>query len=110
MKTTRLVAEKLGLNKDNYLTSFQSRFGYAEWLKPYTDEVLKELPTQGTKNIAIVSPAFSADCLETLEELAVENRHTFMEAGGEHYRYIAALNDRADHIVALSEIIKSKTT
>jgi protoporphyrin/coproporphyrin ferrochelatase len=108
IKTTRLVAEKLALNKDHYVASFQSRFGYAEWLKPYTDQVLKELPAQGIKNIAIVSPAFSADCLETLEELAVENRHTFMAAGGENYRYIAALNDRADHIAALAEIIRER--
>jgi len=108
IKTTRLVAEKLGLDKDDYLTSFQSRFGYAEWLKPYTDAILTELPTQGVKNIAILSPAFSADCLETLEELAVENRHTFMEAGGERYDYIAALNDRPDHIHALSELIRRR--
>ena len=108
MKTTRLVAERLGLNKDDYLSSFQSRFGYAEWLKPYTDEILTELPTQGVKHIAILSPAFSADCLETLEELAVENRHTFMAAGGETYHYIAALNDRPDHIQALAELIRAR--
>jgi ferrochelatase len=108
IKTTRLVAEKLGLDKDEYIASFQSRFGYAEWLKPYTDETLKNLPAAGIKNVAILSPAFSADCLETLEELAVENRHTFMEAGGESYHYIAALNDRKDHIHALVELLKSK--
>jgi ferrochelatase len=106
IKTTRLVAEKLGLDKNDYIASFQSRFGYAEWLKPYTDETLKNLPAEGIKNIAILSPAFSADCLETLEELAVENRHTFMEAGGEHYQYIPALNDRADHIHALVQLIR----
>jgi ferrochelatase len=106
IKTTRLVAEKLGLNKDDYMACFQSRFGYAEWLKPYTDETLKNLPSEGIKNIAILSPAFSADCLETLEELAVENRHTFMEAGGEHYQYIPALNDRADHVHALVQLIR----
>jgi protoporphyrin/coproporphyrin ferrochelatase len=105
IKTTRLVAEKLGLNKDDYIASFQSRFGYAEWLKPYTDETLTELPAQGIKNIAIISPAFSADCLETLEELAVENRHIFMAAGGESYHYIPALNDRADHIQALTTML-----
>jgi ferrochelatase len=66
------------------------------------------LPAEGIKNIAILSPAFSADCLETLEELAVENRHTFIEAGGESYHYIAALNDRPDHIAALAELIKVK--
>lgn len=107
-KTTRLVQERLGLDKNICLTSFQSRFGREEWLKPYTDETLEQLPKDGVKNIAIISPAFSADCLETLEELAVENRNAFIEAGGEKYAYIAALNDRPDHIHALVELIKSK--
>lgn len=107
-KTTRLVAEKLGLDKDEYLTTFQSRFGYAEWLQPYTDATLEELAKSGLKNIAIVSPAFSADCLETLEELAVENCEIFMHAGGTAYRYIPALNDRADHITALVELIRER--
>lgn len=107
-KTTRLVGEKLGLTKDDYLTTFQSRFGYAEWLKPYTDETLRQLPTEGIKRVAILSPAFSADCLETLEELAVENRETFMAAGGETYDYIPALNDRPDHIQALVELIRAR--
>ncbi len=105
-KTTRLVQEKLGLDKNICLTSFQSRFGREEWLKPYTDETLEQLPKDGIKNIAILSPAFSADCLETLEELAVENRHAFLEAGGEKYAYIAALNDRPDHIRALAALLK----
>jgi ferrochelatase len=105
-KTTRLVAEKLGLTKDDYTTTFQSRFGYAEWLQPYTDKTLEDLAKSGTKNIAIVSPAFSADCLETLEELAVENYEVFKEHGGEQYRYIAALNERDDHIAALTSIIR----
>lgn len=107
-KTTRLVQEKLGLNKDECITSFQSRFGRAEWLKPYTDETLKNLPKEGIKRIAVVSPAFSADCLETLEELAVENRAVFLAEGGENYYYIAALNDRADHINALVNIVKAR--
>jgi protoporphyrin/coproporphyrin ferrochelatase len=105
-KTTRLVVEKLGLNKDDYLTTFQSRFGYAEWLQPYTDKTLAELAQRGTKNVAIVSPAFSADCLETLEELALENRDLFIHAGGTGYRYIPALNDRADHIAALLALLQ----
>lgn len=105
-KTTRLVQERLGLDKNLCLTSFQSRFGKAEWLKPYTDQTLADLPKSGIKNIAILSPAFSADCLETLEELAVENRHAFMAAGGEKYSYIPALNDRNDHIHALVELLK----
>ncbi|WP_323813698.1 ferrochelatase [Cellvibrio sp. NN19] len=108
VKTTRLVSEKLGLDKNDCITSFQSRFGYAEWLKPYTDETLKNLPAEGVKDVAILSPAFSADCLETLEELAVENRHTFMNAGGEKYAYIPALNDRPDHIQALSALIRQR--
>lgn len=107
-KTTRLVQERLGLDKNICLTSFQSRFGREEWLKPYTDETLESLPKDGIKDIAIISPAFSADCLETLEELAVENRHAFIAAGGEKYAYIPALNDRQDHIHALAELIKQK--
>lgn len=107
-KTTRLVQEHLGLAKNECLTTYQSRFGYAEWLKPYTDETLKELAQSNVKDIAILSPAFSADCLETLEEIAVENREIFLHAGGETYRYIPALNDREDHIDALVEIIKEK--
>jgi protoporphyrin/coproporphyrin ferrochelatase len=107
-KTTRLVQEKLGLEKSDCLTTYQSRFGYAEWLKPYTDETLKSLPGSGVKNIAILSPAFSSDCLETLEELAIENRDTFLQAGGENFHYISALNDRQDHIKALVSIIRER--
>jgi protoporphyrin/coproporphyrin ferrochelatase len=109
-KTTRLVQEKLGLDKDTFITSFQSRVGREEWLKPYTDELLAELPSNNIKKIAIVSPAFSADCLETLEELAVENCHRFINAGGESYHYIPALNDRHDHIQALASIIRNHLT
>jgi len=105
-KTTRLLAEKLNLEKQDYLTTFQSRFGYAEWLQPYTDKTLEELAKSGVKNVAIISPAFSADCLETLEELAMENCEIFTHAGGTNYRYIPALNDRADHIAALTSIIQ----
>ncbi|RYY73636.1 MAG: ferrochelatase [Gammaproteobacteria bacterium] len=105
-KTTRLLAEKLNLAAEDYVTTFQSRFGYAEWLQPYTDKTLEELPHQAVKNVAIISPAFSADCLETLEELAMENKDIFLQAGGTHYRYIPALNDRDDHIAALTTILK----
>lgn len=106
MKTTRLAAEKAGLNADDCITTFQSRFGKAEWLKPYTDETLKKLAGEGTRHIAILSPAFSADCLETLEELQVENREVFMQAGGETYHYIPALNDRVEHIDMLVEVLR----
>ena len=105
-KTTRLVAAELGLGKDDYEMTFQSRFGKAEWLKPYTDATLAELAKAGNKHVAIISPAFSADCLETLEELVAENREVFIEAGGEVYHYIACLNDRDDHINAITRLIE----
>lgn len=100
-------AQTASLNSDDILLTFQSRFGKAEWLKPYTDETLENLPSKGDKHIAILSPAFSSDCLETLEELECENREIFMHAGGEKYHYIAALNDRDDHIDALMDILNS---
>jgi ferrochelatase len=106
LQTTRLVVEKLGLDKEMVISTFQSRFGKAEWLKPYTDATLQALPEQGIKDVAIISPAFSADCLETLEEIEAENREIFEQAGGEQYRYIAALNDRDDHIKALIDVLK----
>jgi len=103
-KTARLTAERLGLSDEQWLVTFQSRFGKAEWLKPYTDKTLEQLPKDGVKKVAVVCPAFSADCLETLEEIAVENRGIFLGAGGESFTYIPALNDRQDHIEALSEL------
>ncbi|MCG7535434.1 ferrochelatase [Pseudoalteromonas sp. OOF1S-7] len=105
-QTTRLVCEQLKLDKDRVMTTFQSRFGREEWLQPYTDVTLKELASQGVKEVAILSPAFSADCLETLEELEEENREYFIEAGGETYYYIPALNDRDDHLAALLDVLK----
>ncbi len=101
----KLVSKQLGLTESDCLMTFQSRFGKAEWLMPYTDKTLAELPEQGDKHIAIISPAFSADCLETLEELTGENKEVFIAAGGEEYHYIAALNDRDDHIAALVSIL-----
>lgn len=95
------------LNVDDIISTFQSRFGKAQWLQPYTDETLEGLPSKGNKHIAILSPAFSSDCLETLEELEHENREIFMEAGGEKYHYIPALNDRDDHIETLFNVLSS---
>ena len=100
-----LLENNLGFTDDEIIMTFQSRFGKAEWLKPYTDETLENLPKQGIKHVAIMSPAFSADCLETLEELIHENSEVFLEAGGESYHYIAALNDRDDHIDALFDVL-----
>ncbi len=105
-KTARLTAECLGLSDEQWMVSFQSRFGKQEWLKPYTDKVLEKLSKDGVKKVAIVCPAFSADCLETLEEIAMENRDIFFKAGGELFNYIPALNDRPDHITALAELAK----
>lgn len=105
-KTSRLIAEALGLNKADYLTTFQSRFGREEWLKPYTDETLKSLPGLGIKKVQVFCPGFSADCLETIEEIGEENREYFMEAGGESYAYIPALNAGTAHIDALHAIVQ----
>ena len=109
LKTTRLVKEYMGLSDDEIMTTFQSRFGREEWLKPYTSETLKELPKQGIKNIHIISPGFSSDCLETLEELEEENKEYFMESGGENYHYIPCLNDQDDHIDVFVNLIKKHT-
>ena len=103
-KTARLAAAQLGLSDNQWQVTFQSRFGREEWLKPYTDKVLEKLPQEGVKRVALVCPAFSADCLETLEEIDVENRAVFKQAGGESFSYIPALNDRQDHITALASL------
>lgn len=102
--TAKLLADELGLSDDKWRISFQSRFGAQEWLKPYTDELLEELAKQG-KSVQIMSPAFSADCLETLEELAVENKDNFIKAGGTSYAYIPALNDNDDHIAMIKSLV-----
>ncbi len=104
--SSRLLAAELGLNDDDYMVTFQSRFGKAEWLQPYTDKTLMGLPAKGVKRVQIVCPGFSADCLETIEEIAVENRDYFLENGGESYEYIPALNDTAEHIEALAHLIE----
>ncbi len=106
-KTSRLVAEKLGLKDDEYMTTFQSRFGREEWLKPYTDHTLQALPAQGVKSIQVVCPGFSSDCLETIEEIGIENRDYFLEAGGEKFEYIEALNSDDNHINALVKVIEN---
>jgi ferrochelatase len=91
-KTTRLVREYLGWPKEKLMVTFQSRFGPTEWLQPYTDKTLEALPGKGMKKVAILAPAFSADCIETLEEIAMGGRDTFIEAGGEKFAYIPCLN------------------
>ena len=109
LKTSRLVKEYLNLNDDDVLTTFQSRFGRAEWLQPYTSQTLTELPNKGIKDVHIISPGFSADCLETLEELEEENREYFVKAGGEKYKYIPCLNDDPLHISMMVNLIQKHT-
>jgi protoporphyrin/coproporphyrin ferrochelatase len=102
VRTASLIAKRLGLGDGDWQLVFQSRFGAAEWLKPYCVDVLKALPGSGLRSVDVVCPGFSVDCLETLEEIAMANREVFMAAGGQQYRYIPALNDRADHARALA--------
>jgi ferrochelatase len=96
--TTRELVSALELPPEKVMMTFQSRFGREPWLTPYTDETMKMLGEKGVKHIQVMCPGFAADCLETLEEIAVQNREFFLEAGGEKYEYIPALNDSADHI------------
>lgn len=106
-KTTRLLMERLGWDKTQIVTTFQSRFGPEEWLKPYTvEEVARLAKEEGKKRIAVIAPAFSADCIETLEEINEEIKESFEEAGGDHFTYIPCLNDDDAHIAALSAVIE----
>lgn len=104
--TAAQVAHELGLTEDEWIISFQSRFGKQEWVKPYTDVTLEEWGKAGVRSVQVVSPAFSADCLETLEELAMENRDNFINVGGKEYHYIPALNDDEAHIDLMEALAK----
>lgn len=104
--TAAQVAQELGLTEDEWIISFQSRFGKQEWVKPYTDVTLEEWGKAGVRSVQVVSPAFSAECLETLEELAMENRDNFINAGGKEYHYIPALNDDEAHIDLMEALAK----
>jgi ferrochelatase len=103
-KTARLLAQALGLSKEQYKVCFQSRFGKAKWLEPYTEPTVREMAHQGVKSIDIVCPGFVSDCLETLEEIAMEVKEAFMEEGGESYSYIPCLNDDPLWIEALENL------
>jgi protoporphyrin/coproporphyrin ferrochelatase len=103
-KSGRLIAEELGLKEDRYLIAFQSRFGRAEWLQPYTAATLKKLGKHKTKRVDVVCPGFVSDCLETLEEIAIEVRDEFLHAGGGEYHYIPCLNERPDWMHALADL------
>ena len=104
LKTARLLGERLTLNKDQLVVTFQSRFGKAEWLQPYTEPTLIELAKQGVASVDVLCPGFTADCLETLEEIDQEAREAFLEAGGRAFQYIPCLNDSHAWIAALADI------
>ena len=105
-KTSRLLREKMGIASERWLTTFQSRFGNDPWLQPYTDMTVESLARTGTKRLALVAPGFSADCLETLEELDGENRHIFEVNGGEKFAYLPALNDSSEGIDVIEAIVR----
>jgi len=108
-RTASLLAQKLELAPDAWSLSFQSRFGRARWLQPYTSEVLAAMPKRGVTSVSVICPGFAADCLETLEEIGMENRDVFLAAGGATYHYIAALNARPDHVLALRDLVLRET-
>lgn len=108
LKTTELLREYTGYSEDYLYTTFQSRFGPKDWLRPYTDKTLEKLPEQGVKNVAVMMPGFAADCLETLEEIKIEARDSFLGAGGENFTAVPCLNSRSDHINFLSKLAKDK--
>ena len=103
----RAIVDKLGLRDDEWMLTFQSRVGREPWLQPYTDITLEELAESGVKTVQVVCPGFAVDCLETLEEIAMQNAEGFEEAGGEKLDYIPALNDSASHVAVLKGLIES---
>ena len=105
-ETTRLLREALGLSEERLRMTFQSRFGRAEWLKPYTAETVRELAGRGVRRLAVVTPGFAADCLETLEEIGVENARYFRDAGGERFAAIPCLNDSAEGVAVIEAVAR----
>jgi protoporphyrin/coproporphyrin ferrochelatase len=105
-KSARLIAEALGLKKDDYVVTFQSRFGKAEWLQPYTDKTLEALGAKGVKRVDVICPGFAADCLETLEEIADEGKESFLHAGGKTFNYLSVANDTPAYVAALTTIAR----
>lgn len=108
-KTARLLADALLLRESEWSVAFQSRFGPSAWLKPYTREALTSMPARGARGVTVVCPGFAVDCLETLEEIAIENRGCFMRAGGERFEYVPALNARPAHAQLLTDLIVAHT-
>ena len=106
LETTRLVRERLGWEEEKLITTFQSRFGSQEWLQPYTDKTVERLAQEGVKSIAIVNPGFSSDCIETLEEIAVEAREIFVHTGGVNFSHIPCLNDSAEGMAVIEGLVR----
>lgn len=106
--TTRGVVERLGLADGEWEMAYQSRFGRQEWLKPYTDERLSAMPSEGIRAVEVICPGFAVDCLETVEEIAVENRERFLGASGERYSYIRALNDSERHVALIADLVREQ--
>ncbi len=104
-KTARLLADELLLRENEWSVSFQSRFGPTGWLQPYTSSVLEQMPGRGVRDVTVVCPGFAVDCLETLEEIDMENREVFLHAGGQRFEYVRALNDRPEHARFLADLI-----
>ena len=106
-KTSRLLSEKF--NRIPIITTFQSRFGPQEWLQPYTDKTLENLPKEGKKNVLVICPGFSSDCVETLEEILIQGKESFLNSGGENFDMVPCLNDNDDHILLLNSLINKNT-
>ena len=106
LETAQMVSERLGLADDEWQMTFQSRFGPEEWLQPYTDKTLTGWTQEGVASVDTICPGFATDCLETLEEMAEENRNAFLEAGGQSYQYIPALNDNTAHVALLRSLVR----
>jgi ferrochelatase len=104
-KTGRLLREALGYDENRFMVTFQSRFGPKEWLQPYTDQTLEALPGMGKKKVMVISPGFASDCVETLEEIGLEGKKLFLDAGGEAFARIDCLNDHPDHIALLAKLL-----
>jgi ferrochelatase len=106
IETMRLLRNTLGRDETKFVLTFQSRFGRAQWLEPATDQTVKRLAKSGVKSIAVITPGFSADCLETLEEIAVENAHIFKRHGGASFAAVPCLNDSAEGMRVIAEIVQ----
>ena len=107
-KTTRLLRERLGWDQDRIMVTFQSRFGPEEWLQPYTDKTLEQMARNGTKRVAVINPGFVSDCLETLEEIAVEAKEIFLHNGGERFAHVPCLNDGSDGMKVIEHIVREE--